>query len=650
MPLRCLLFTSDEAIVEPISQVLNELGVEAEHCQNSVDAVERITTQLFQIVITDWQDQPEAAFLLKAARDLKAAARPLTLAIVTEEARPEALQSGANSVLLKPIRTEQARDTLSTACELLKSKIQPHAAPAASHRVPSTTSAAAAPKLAPASVTQAPEKIRAGEFLQSAPPAPGAQFETQAEAIDSVHASAPEPVEAESELAPSAASVQAATASPSDLSAPPPLTGWAALQARLTKPITFGSSPPPTSKNEAPSSPAPNQKNQLLGYDNPIAAKPWRQDEEPKEAGHADAETEKSSAPDLVFYAAQPPSKVRSRSGMSILILVGAATLAIAALALVPQSRQIMTTLYGKGLHASLRWLNPPPAALPPTVIQHDSFGQAGDEYKLPAVTPVPDATTDPSQINVIPVVDPTAKPDKNAQVSDAQPQVVDAASSPAPAPGDPASNSAAGSAQTAQVPQNQFTANQMAPAAGSTATASGNNPVPAPATPADAPPSTAAQGVSQPSLPKPTSSIPQRAPQPVHSVSASQMAGIPSSLRTHIAASTTPESVASKGPDSTLSSMEPVSLPESSVRQLLAQSIEPQYPAAASGQKGSVVLQVLIGRDGAVQDAKFMQGSFLFARSAIDAVKQWQFRPYSMNGRPVSVQSTVTLSFRPPA
>ena len=127
-------------------------------------------------------------------------------------------------------------------------------------------------------------------------------------------------------------------------------------------------------------------------------------------------------------------------------------------------------------------------------------------------------------------------------------------------------------------------------------------------------------------------------------------MAGIPSSLRTHIAASTTPESVASKGPDSTLSSMEPVALPEASVRQLLAQSVDPQYPAAAHGQKGSVVLQVLIGRDGAVQDAKFMQGSFLFARSAIDAVKQWQFKPYSMNGRPLSVQSTITLYFKPPA
>ena len=76
MPLRCLLFSSNEEMVQPIWQVLTDLGIEGEYCQSAVDAVERVTTQLFQIVITDWEDQPEAAFLLKTARDLKAAHRP----------------------------------------------------------------------------------------------------------------------------------------------------------------------------------------------------------------------------------------------------------------------------------------------------------------------------------------------------------------------------------------------------------------------------------------------------------------------------------------------------------------------------------------------------------------------------------------------
>ena len=102
MPLRCLLFSSNEEMVQPIWQVLADLGIEGEYCSSAVDAVERVTTQLFQIVITDWDDQPEATFLLKTARDQKASQRPLTLAIVSDDARlPEALQAGANSILLR---------------------------------------------------------------------------------------------------------------------------------------------------------------------------------------------------------------------------------------------------------------------------------------------------------------------------------------------------------------------------------------------------------------------------------------------------------------------------------------------------------------------------------------------------------------------
>ena len=73
MPLRCLLFSSNAELVQPIWQVLADLGIEGEYCQSGVDAVEKVTTQSFQIVITDWDNQPEAAFLLKTARDLKAA-------------------------------------------------------------------------------------------------------------------------------------------------------------------------------------------------------------------------------------------------------------------------------------------------------------------------------------------------------------------------------------------------------------------------------------------------------------------------------------------------------------------------------------------------------------------------------------------------
>jgi protein TonB len=113
-----------------------------------------------------------------------------------------------------------------------------------------------------------------------------------------------------------------------------------------------------------------------------------------------------------------------------------------------------------------------------------------------------------------------------------------------------------------------------------------------------------------------------------------------------------TPDASGAKPVEAALSSIEPVNLPESAAWDLLAQRVDPVYPdaAKAAGQRGSVVLQVLIGRDGTVLDAKFMQGSLVFARSAIDAVKQWHFTPYSLNGRAVSIQSLITLNFKPPS
>ena len=100
------------------------------------------------------------------------------------------------------------------------------------------------------------------------------------------------------------------------------------------------------------------------------------------------------------------------------------------------------------------------------------------------------------------------------------------------------------------------------------------------------------------------------------------------------------------------MSSIEPVNLPEPVERQFLIQPVDPVYPAPAkvSGQRGTVVLQALIGRDGTVQDAKFLQGSLVFARAAIDAVKQYRYKPYILNGRAVSVQTVITLNFKPPA
>lgn len=109
-----------------------------------------------------------------------------------------------------------------------------------------------------------------------------------------------------------------------------------------------------------------------------------------------------------------------------------------------------------------------------------------------------------------------------------------------------------------------------------------------------------------------------------------------------------TPDASGNKLPESAMQSIEPVSVSELTERALLTDQPALDYPASAGGRQGTVILQVLIGRDGTVQDAKFLQGSLAFAKSAIDGVKLWKFKPYVMNERPVSVQTSLTISFKP--
>ena len=142
MALRCFLFCSDEETTERLRQTLLGIGVQAEFCSEAVVAVERITNQPFQVVIIDWDRQPEAGLLLTTARERKAAERPITLAIVSDDAGvPKALQAGANSVLRKPIIAAQAKDTLTTARDLLHAQQGSAASSAAAaSRIPVATS------------------------------------------------------------------------------------------------------------------------------------------------------------------------------------------------------------------------------------------------------------------------------------------------------------------------------------------------------------------------------------------------------------------------------------------------------------------------------------------------------------------------------
>lgn len=75
---------------------------------------------------------------------------------------------------------------------------------------------------------------------------------------------------------------------------------------------------------------------------------------------------------------------------------------------------------------------------------------------------------------------------------------------------------------------------------------------------------------------------------------------------------------------------------------------VSPEYPAIARSAEvsGMVIAEVLIGRDGLVTDARILRSIPLLDQAALDAVRQWEFRPTLLNGTPVPVIMTVTVNF----
>lgn len=83
---------------------------------------------------------------------------------------------------------------------------------------------------------------------------------------------------------------------------------------------------------------------------------------------------------------------------------------------------------------------------------------------------------------------------------------------------------------------------------------------------------------------------------------------------------------------------------------ELIAESrVEPRYPEAARlvRTQGQVILQALVTREGAVEKPKIVRSPTPeLGQAAIEAVRQWRYRPATFQGRPVAVYVTVTVDF----
>jgi protein TonB len=80
----------------------------------------------------------------------------------------------------------------------------------------------------------------------------------------------------------------------------------------------------------------------------------------------------------------------------------------------------------------------------------------------------------------------------------------------------------------------------------------------------------------------------------------------------------------------------------------LLIKKVQPNYPPLARQARiqGTVLLQAEISKDGTIENLRLISGHPMLAPAAIEAVRQWRYKPYMLNGEPVAVETQVQVNF----
>jgi periplasmic protein TonB len=559
MSYRALLFCPDEKTARTVTQVLTELDFSVETSAEPFAAVKKLTSEHFDALVVDGDNQQNATLLFKTARNSGSNQNSLAVAIVEGQSGvAKAFQIGANLVLTKPINVEQSKGTIRVARGLLRKTeaAKGSAAPSASDRGFGTSfgetkpvSIPAPPASKPASLTTPPSG--------PAVAAPTALFEVEKEPTPQ-----PEPAEAallESMHDPIASKPQTDAVSTTPISKP---SSWQPVSQPMAQPMATALS----HANEALGKTSRSHSSAETIFSHSAsgaatAAAPAREVSEIEEELVLEEKPRSSNV-----AAAQPAQARSSRTGLIAAIIV----IAVAAGGYVAWTRLRLPLAPIQNHKAS----TPAPPATPTTSASNsvtEPYSAVVTASPLPrtsAVTPSEVPSTTKKAVTSISVSD-TSKPAPSAPKADV---LVVNSDNPKPAP----------------VPAS---------------TEADAEPVPAPSMVSSGSDATAVSGLVE--MP---ASVPKPAP---HTLRISQ--GV------------------SQG--------------------LLVKKVAPSYPQRALAMRiqGAVELLATISKDGNVTDVKLLSGDTMLARSAMDAVKQWKYKPYYLDDKPLEIQTQITVNFKAP-
>jgi len=83
----------------------------------------------------------------------------------------------------------------------------------------------------------------------------------------------------------------------------------------------------------------------------------------------------------------------------------------------------------------------------------------------------------------------------------------------------------------------------------------------------------------------------------------------------------------------------------------LVLKRVQPRYPSQALQMhiQGPVQLQATISKTGDIENLKVVSGDAVLGRSAVEAVRQWKYKPYYLNGDPVQIETQILVNFKLP-
>ena len=606
MSYKALLFCPDEKTARVVTQVLSELEFRVEPCNEPFAAVKKLMADHFDAIVVDCENEQNAALLFKSAHNSGSNQASLAVAVVEGQAGvAKAFRIGANLVLTKPINVEQSKGTLRVARGLLR-------------KTDATKPATATPPPAPRPAVTNPNTDTKRPLLAQTPEPQPAPVHLPAQAPPSpIPAASASVFDLEAEPAPKPEPAEAALLE----SMPDPLGNkkadpistpgatkeypWQPLSKPVAEPMATAlrraaeaAGRSETDSSAATKTPAiPDTRSSYsttsMASGQAAAVAPAKESPQPEPVD--EAATRPMEAPS--FSSLGAPSDEPASGGGKKTILIAAAVV-VAAVAL-----------------GYIGWTKMHPGNATPTAQKLTAPPQPAPVQVQPPA-PVPPATTSAQDATV------TTTPSQPAATASATPveQMPDITLSTTetrpPAP--PEKHSPAPKKSTSMVAPN--TVIRIPSDAKADAPMVVKNEAAAPAKPTPVP----EEGVQPP------------APGSLASDQASNQAisGMMSTTAVNL-----PQRA------------QQVKVSQGVSQGLLTKRVEPVYPALAKQMRiqGAVELQANIGQDGSIKAVKVISGESVLARAAIDAVKQWKYKPYYLDDQPVEIQTQVTVNFKLP-